>query len=346
MICQCQTVKMPKLTENEKVLILSKLEEGWSIRAVANNYGINKSTVLRVKKRWEQEGSVSRKEGSGRPKISNHVQDEALLNHLRENPFQTARDAVSVTNFPASWSTASRRITKSELKNSASAKKTVLTEEHKQSRILFCLNYVYRPQNFWDNVVFSDEKLFQSGHDGRIRVYRPAKSRYDERYVSSRNRSGRFSINVWAWVCVHCSGIAWRIGGRFNGQAYLDILENIMHPSVEQIYPNNSFIFQQDNSPIHTARMIRQWFDINNVEVLPWPACSPDLNPIENVWGWLVKHIYKRNFRPRNENELWAAIEESWEELSQNENYWRNLVSSMPARLNQVLEADGAMTKY
>jgi hypothetical protein len=50
--------------------------------------------------------------------------------------------------------------------------------------------------------------------------------------------------------------------------------------------------------------------------------------------------------RPQNANELWATIEEGWEELSQDQNLWENLISSMPRRLNAVVEANGAMTKY
>lgn len=337
---------MPKLTEKDKIVILSKLEERWSVRKVANNYGINKSTVMRVKKRWEMEQSVKRKEGSGSRKISTAYQDEAILNYLRENPFETARNALIATNFPASRSTVCRRIKGSDLNNSASARKSILSDENKQARVIFCLNYVYRPLQFWNNVIFSDEKVFQSTHDGRIRVYRPPNSRYNEKYVTGRNRSGRFSINVWAWICAYGPGIAWRIGDRLNGQVYLDILDNVMLPSVEQLFPNNNFVYQQDNCPIHTARIVKQWFSMNNIELLPWPSCSPDLNPIENVWGLLVKKIYTRNFRPQNENELWMAIENSWEDLSLNENYFRNLISSMHARLNRVLEANGAMTKY
>ncbi|KAI4455483.1 transposable element-related [Holotrichia oblita] len=163
---------MLKLSECDKVLILSKLEEGWSIRYVAGMFNINKATVLNVKKKWEENRSVKRKEGSGRPRISNQQQDEVLLDYLRENPFRTARDAVYHTNFPGSWSTACRRINNSELKNYTSAKKELLAVENKQSRMLFSLNYIYRGQNFWESVVFSDEKIFQSSHDGRVNVYR------------------------------------------------------------------------------------------------------------------------------------------------------------------------------
>jgi transposase len=52
---------MPRLTEQDKILMLSKLEEGSSINRVAAYYGLNKSTVLQVKKRWEQEGTATRR---------------------------------------------------------------------------------------------------------------------------------------------------------------------------------------------------------------------------------------------------------------------------------------------
>jgi hypothetical protein len=85
--------------------IITKLEEGWSIRAAAEAFHLNKNSVLKMKKRWELEGTVQRKAGSGRPKISTDVEDTQLINYLRENPFHTARDAIVNINFPGSQPT-------------------------------------------------------------------------------------------------------------------------------------------------------------------------------------------------------------------------------------------------
>ncbi|VEN35635.1 unnamed protein product, partial [Callosobruchus maculatus] len=72
-------------------------------------------------------------------------------------------------------------------------------------------------------------------------------------------RSGRFSVNVWGWISIHGPSVCWKIEGRFIAENYVNILENIMLPSSEQVYPENDYIFQQDNGPVHTANSVRNF---------------------------------------------------------------------------------------
>uniref|UniRef100_A0A3P8S9W1 Tc1-like transposase DDE domain-containing protein n=1 Tax=Amphiprion percula TaxID=161767 RepID=A0A3P8S9W1_AMPPE len=51
----------------------------------------------------------------------------------------------------------------------------------------------------------------------------------------------------------------------------------------------NSWVFQQDNAAVHNARLTKDFFTENNITLLDHPTCSPDLNPIENIWGWMTK---------------------------------------------------------
>lgn len=95
---------------------------------------------------------------------------------------------------------------------------------------------------------------------------------------------------------------------------------------------------------MHTSRIAQAWFAENEIEVLPWPSRSPDCNPIENIWGYIVKKIYKYDFRPNNREELIAAIQQEWATLTPQ--YTQTLAQSMNRRLASVIQQNGAPTKY
>jgi hypothetical protein len=116
-----------------------------------------------------------------------------LLNKLRNSPFMTGVEAVNTSGFPGSFRTARRRARGSELKNHVAARKLSLTPMHREARMAFCLKHLARDDAFWTQVIFLDEKVFQSCPNGRLRVYRPRNSRYDEPYVQITERSVEFS---------------------------------------------------------------------------------------------------------------------------------------------------------
>ncbi len=80
---------------------------------------------------------------------------------------------------------------------------------------------------------------------------------------------------------------------------YQEILEHFMLPSAGQLFKDADFIFQQDLAPAHTAKSLLNDHDVG---VLDWPANSPDLNPIEILWGIFKRKM--RNKRPKNADEL------------------------------------------
>ncbi len=95
-----------------------------------------------------------------------------------------------------------------------------------------------------------------------------------------------------------------------NAAIYQEILEHFMLPSTDKLYGYADFIFQQDLAPAHAAKGTKSWFNDHGVTVLDWPANSPDLNPIENLWGIVKRKM--RDTRPNNADDLKAAIKATW----------------------------------
>jgi transposase len=117
-----------------------------------------------------------------------------------------------------------------------------------------------------------------------------------------------------------------------------------MLPSVTHVFGERNFIFQDDNCRVHRARVVREFLDEQGGRTLPWPSKSPDINPIENNWGRMTSIMYKNVFRPNTVEQLQQKIIDTCHEISPE--YTRELVSSMPRRLQMVIDNNGAMTKY
>ncbi len=127
--------------------------------------------------------------------------------------------------------------------------------------------------------------------------------------------SVKFPQSVMVWAAMSSAGVGplCFLKSTVNADIYQEILEHFMLPSADKLYGDADFIFQQDLAPAHTAKGGKSWFNDHGVTVLDWPANSPDLNPIENLWGIVKRKM--RDTRPNNAEDLKAAIRATWASL-------------------------------
>ena len=116
-----------------------------------------------------------------------------------------------------------------------------------------------------------------------------------------------------------------------------------MIPFLER-WPNLEHTFQQDNASVHISASTRRWFEAKNLPILKWPAKSPDLSPIENVWSILVRRVYQNGRQFDNVSDLKKAISQEWAQINQIE--LENLIGTMNKRLIEVISKGGDMTHY
>ncbi len=220
--------------------------------------------------------------------------------------------------------------------------KPLLNNRQRQKRLAWAKDKKDWTAAEWSKVMFSDESKFciSFGNQGP-RVWRKRGEAQNPRCLRS---SVKFPQSVMVWGAMSSAGVGplCFLRSKVNTAVYQEVLEHFMLPAADQLY-EMQISFSNRTWHLHTVpKLPVTWFKDHGIPVLNWPANSPDLNPIENLWGIVKRKM--RYARPNNAEELKATIRATWALITPEQCH--RLIDSMPRRIAAVIQAKGAPTKY
>lgn len=291
------------LNNCEKILIDKMRNEGENAYNISKKIGRHHTTI---KKYLDSPTTYGVKiKSTGRPKKTSKRLKNYVLKLGRDGS-NSIRDITKIINDEISKSSVGNIMKHSYLNYKSFKKQPPLTKNHKIERVKFAEKIIRQGISYSQRIVFSDEKRFcLDGPDGCLFYWHD--SRVKEKFVQRK----KFPQSICVWAAIFKDGRKAICFTQENIKSvnYQKILEEHMLP----IFEKESDIYQQDNAPAHTSKSTKKFFEDKDITVLLWPANSPDLNIIENIWGIIVQNIYKEIKSFSTINELKNAILKSWE---------------------------------
>jgi transposase len=335
------TFKSKQLTDFQKGKALTLWEQGISNSKIGKSLKTSEATIRNLIKKWKTTGSYQRKTGSGRHRKTTARQDREIVRTAIRNRRITSTAIKNSLNLKVTAKTIRNRLKQANIKSCVAVKKPYVTHANIKKRLQWAKDHKDWNQDKWNSVLFSDESKITLRWQGQRLVWRRQNERLLPECMNGTVKHDK-SVMVWGCLCAKGVGDLSIINGKMKAVDYKNILTTQMIPNAHKLFGENTFIFQHDNCKVHTAKVVKKFLQDSNIEILSWPAQSPDLNPIENAWAEIKRRSKDRN--PSNETELFQLMVNEWNNLGSD--YLTSLISSMPQRCQAVIKNKGYPIKY
>jgi len=291
-----------ELTDAQKGAILALIPL-YSHVAIGAQLGIPRTTITSFVNRTRKRESLENLPRPGRPRILSDTAVRYLVRNAESETRVPLKALRNLSNIEASEQTIRRRLREEGIRKWRAVKRPLLTQKHAKKRLAWAKAHRHWAVDDWRRVIWSDECAVQKDSNATgYWVFRRQNKRekFAPQNVRRKARDGNLSQMIWACFVGDKLGPIVFVSGSVNQDTYIELLRTEFDSFLTALDTDikTTYEFQQDNASPHTARRTAGFLEAlarkHGLTVMDWPANSPDLSPIENLWAHLKHELRER----------------------------------------------------
>ncbi|KAL4500756.1 hypothetical protein ABPG72_019990 [Tetrahymena utriculariae] len=324
MVCQTQNLHILMeqqnrlLSEEDKwLIIIAKKYFNMCQKDISEIFNFHEGTISKIWTKYRSQNNVlNNYQNSGRKVEHNFELMAEKINEIIEAKptisIEQMQQSLNSQKFYLSIGTLHSIMKQVDYQKKSMNQIHLLTEENKMERFDFCHHWITKNL---DNIWYSNETIF-SVENQKVKVWvRDSNNNKIERKQKSYFHR---QIHIWAAISYREKSQIYVHYSNVNSEAYINCIKEALLPQANKCYYRRKIKLLQDGAKAHTSAQTKQYFGDQNIQVIQLPAWSPDLNPIENIWGILKRKQCKKLLQGNIETkqDITDTINLIWEEIS------------------------------
>ncbi len=333
-----------QLSRDQRLEIRTLRDIGWTYKDIAARMKVTERAVQTAC----TVGATPQKR-SGRPGLLTPDQNTQLIEFVcasQKNRLMPYHQIPQTLGWDVSESVIRRALKAEGFARHPTYSKPPISEKNRQIRLSWAMSHVGWEWEDWHRILWTDETWVTGGKHKRMWVTRRANEELDQTCIIEKEPrpKGWMFWGCFAGTTGKGPCLFWeKEWGTINKETYCAHTVPLIDGWI-RMHAEERLVLMQDGAPGHSAEYTIDELKSRGVTPMFWPPYSPDLNPIETIWGWMKDYIQKHYPLKMSYDQLRVAVRAAWDSIP--EYRFRELLETMPARCEAVIAAEGRHTKY